>query len=53
MYSPGKDVESIEVKLTHDMNLIVEYFEENELIINLEKGKTEVMLFGPAQRLSM
>ena len=27
--------------------------ENNELIINLEKGKTEVMLFGTAKRLSM
>ena len=26
---------------------------ENELIINLKKGKTEVMLFGTAKRLSL
>ena len=29
VYSPEKDVESIEVKLTHDMNLVAKYFEEN------------------------
>ena len=35
------------------MDLIAKYLEENELIMNLEKGKTEVMLLGTAKRLSM
>ena len=28
------------------------YFRQNELIINLKKGKTETMLFGTSKRLS-
>ncbi len=53
IYCSGKDVERIEVMLSYDMDLIAKYLEENELIMNLEKGKTEVMLFGTAKRLSM
>lgn len=53
VYCPGKDVESIETVLSHDMDLIANYFDENELIMNLSKGKTEVMLFGTAKRLSL
>ena len=53
IYCSGKDVESIEANLTYDMDLIAKYLEDNELIMNLEKGKTEVMLFGTAKRLSM
>ncbi len=46
IYCSGKDVERIEVMLSYDMDIINKYLEENELIMNLEKGKTEVMLFG-------
>ena len=53
IYCSGKDVESIEANLTYDMDLIAKYLEDNELIMNLEKGKTEIMLFGTAKRLSM
>ena len=53
VYCPGKDVESIEAMLSQDMDLIANYFDGNELIINLNKGKTEVMLFGTAKRLSL
>ena len=53
IYCSGKDIESIEANLTYDMDLIAKYLEDNELIINLEKGKTEVVLFGTAKRLSM
>ena len=30
---------------------IAHYFDDNELIINLKKGKTESMIFGTAKRL--
>ena len=53
VYCPVKDVESIEAMLSQDMDLIANYFDGNELIINLNKGKTEVMLFGTAKRLSL
>ncbi len=33
------------------MNLIRDYCYHNELLLNLKKGKTEVMLFGTSQRL--
>ena len=36
-----------------DMDLIANYFDGNELIMTLSKGKTEVMLFGTAKRLSL
>ena len=39
--------------LSYDMDIIAEYLEKNELIMNLEEGKTEVMLFGTAKRLSL
>ena len=53
IYCFGKDVERIEVMLSYDIDLIAKYLEENELIMNLEKGKTEVMPFGTAKRLSI
>ena len=34
------------------INRLASWFRDNELIINLKKGKTEVMLFGTAKRLS-
>ena len=38
--------------LSEDINSLASWFQDNELIINLKKGKTEVMLFGTAKRLS-
>ena len=46
IYCGGKSIQTIEMKLTQDL-------EENELVVNLKKGKTEVMLFGTAMRLSL
>lgn len=46
-----KDVQKIEKALNEDMELIGRYCDDNELFLNLKKGKTEVMLFGTAQRL--
>ena len=37
--------------LNSDLISISEYFEKNQLIINLNKGKTEAMLVGKAKRL--
>ena len=37
--------------MLNDLRNISDYYRKNELIINLNKGKTEVMLFGSAQRL--
>ena len=53
IYCNGKLKTQIESDLNHDLNKVSEYFENNELIANLKKGKTEAMLFGTAKRLSM
>ena len=53
LYIGGKTIDIIETHLSHDLNLLSEWFEENELILNLKKGKTEAMVFGTAKRLSM
>ena len=45
-------IEVIENVLSEDMDLVAQYFDENELIINLKSGKTEMMLFGTGKRLS-
>ena len=41
-----KNFSDIENALTSDLKAMDQYLRENELIINLNKGKTEVMLFG-------
>ena len=52
VYCSGKDTETLENTLSQDMELIAKYFDENELVMNLKEGKTEVMLFGTRKRLS-
>ena len=44
---------SIEKDLTEDLAKIKAYFDDNELVINMNVGKTEVMLFGAAKRIFM
>ena len=51
IYVSHKDVIVIQNKLNEDMENISHYFDSNELIINLKKGKTESMLFGTTKRL--
>jgi hypothetical protein len=53
LYCSSKSIEKIEQKLNHDLQCISEYFFQNELIMNVSKGKTESMVFGPQKRLSM
>ena len=52
IYVPGKDVFIIESRLSDDMNRITNWCTQNELILNLKRGKTEAMLFGTSERLS-
>ena len=52
IYVPGKDVFIIESRLSADMSRISNWLTENELILNLKKGKTEAMLFGTSKRLA-
>ena len=53
IYCNGKSKTQIEGDLNLNLNRISKYFEYNELIANLKKGKTETMLFGTVKRLSM
>ena len=52
IYVANKDVKKINSKLTKEMDAIAKWFDKNALIINLEKGKTESLLFGTSQRIA-
>ena len=52
LYVAGKSIEIIESYFSSDLNGLATWLEENELILNLNKGKTEVMLCGTGKRLS-
>ena len=52
IYVADKDVAVINSKLTKDMDAIAKWLDENALIINLKKGKTESLLFGTSQRIA-
>lgn len=52
IYFPGQEIGVIERALTQDRKALAQYFDENEFIINLKKGKTEAMLFGTGKKLS-
>ena len=51
LYFSNKDPKVIEQHLNEDTENLSLYFQENELIINLNKGKTELILFGTAKRI--
>lgn len=52
LFVAGKDLEIIETRLSSDMNCVLAWCLENELILNLGAGKTEAMLFGSKNNLS-
>ena len=52
IYYASSNFHDIEKKLNEDIEAIKSYFDENDLIINLNKGKTECMLFGTAKRIA-
>ena len=51
IFLAGKDVTRIEDQLTKKMQHIDNWLEENDLIINLDKGKTESMLLGSSRKI--
>ena len=53
IFTSASDLDAIQSSLSEDINRLSSWFRENELIINLKKGKTEVTLFGTAKRLSL
>ena len=52
VYVSDKEFYVIENKLNTELKSISNYFSKNELIINLNKGKTESMIFGTTKKLS-
>ena len=51
VYFSSSSIDEIESVLNNEVNQLKKYFENNELILNLKKGKTETMLFGTAKRI--
>ena len=52
LYVDDKDLNIIQTKLNKDIDAVADWLDENELIINLKKGKTESLLFGTAKKLA-
>ena len=48
----SEKLSDIEAMLAEDINVLADWLEGNQLVINLKKDKTESMVFGTAKRLS-
>ena len=51
-YFASGDFDVIESTLNNEMMVLSSFCDQNELVLNLKKGKTESMMFGTAKRLS-
>ena len=49
----SNDIDAIQDSLSQDLDNLSHWFRDNELIFNLKKGKSEVMLFGTSKRLNL
>ena len=52
VYVHGKTKDIVESQLNEDLKKKSTYFKTNQIIINLNRGKTETMIFGTSCRLS-
>ena len=52
LYYSHKDMKKIKKVLSQDLCTVSKWLQENELVLNLKKGKTEVMLFDTKKRLN-
>ena len=52
IFTADKNCKVIEERLNTDLNKITNCFSDNNLIMNLRKGKIEYVLYGTAQRLA-
>ena len=52
VYVAHQNLETINETLNNELCKLQAYFRNNELVLNLKKGKTETVLFGTAKRLS-
>ena len=50
VYVYGKTKDIVESQLNEDLKNLSIYFKTNQLIINLNKGKTETMIFGTSHK---
>ena len=50
LYISHENKEKIENDLNQDMQNLISYFRQNELVTNLKKEKTETMLFETTKR---
>ena len=48
----SSDIDVIQSNLSQDLDNLSNWFRDNELIFNLKKGKSEMMLFGTGKRLN-
>ena len=53
IFCESKKLEETEICLNADLKNLHLWFKENELLLNLKPGKTEVLSFGTSKRLSM
>ena len=53
LFTSAKNISIIQDNLNKDIKNLSNWFCDNELVINLKKGKTECMLFGTGKRLGM
>ena len=53
IYTASQSITKIERALANEMENISKWLNNDRLIINLKKGKTEAMLFGTTKRRSM
>jgi hypothetical protein len=52
LYYHHHNLEEIERAITEDLSTMSTWLQENELILNLKNGKTEIMVFGTKARLN-
>jgi len=53
IFTSSSDIDAIQSSLSQDLDNLSNWFRDNELIFNLKKGKSEVMLFGTGKRLNL
>ena len=52
IFSSERSVEAVEEVLNQEENLVGKWFANNNLILNLKKDKTELVIYGTSQKLT-
>ena len=52
IYYADKSAREVETVLNREVSFIANWFDDNNLILNLKKGKTEFVLYGSSKKLS-